>query len=79
MPLALAIKNFRSYLRGKVILASFTIAHPHVKLRYLLSLDEQQRNKTNQAIDCTYEMFHGHFELNMNKLIIFEIYCVPNI
>ena len=60
-----------------MILELFTIAHPHVELRYLLSLDQRQRNKTNQATDCTYEMFRGHFELNMNKMIIFKIYCIP--
>ena len=77
--LVLAIKNFRSYLWGKVILELFTIEHPHVELRYLLSLDQWHRNKTNQATGCTYEMFPGHFELNINDFIIFKIYCVPNI
>ena len=52
-----------------MILELFIITHPHVKLRYLLSLDERQINKTNQAIDCAYEMFPGHFELNMKKLL----------
>ena len=33
----LAIKNFRSYLWDKVILELFTIAYPHVALRYLLA------------------------------------------
>ena len=41
MLLFLAIKNFRTYLRGKVILELFTIAHPHVQLRYLLITDKE--------------------------------------
>ena len=58
MPFVRAIKNFRSFLWGKVILELFTITHPHVKL-----------NKTNQAIDCAYEMFPGHFEKKKKKLL----------
>ena len=46
----LPIENFRSYFWGKVILELFTIAHPHVELKYLLT---GNKDKTNQATDCT--------------------------
>ena len=36
-----AIKNFRSYLEGKVILELFTMAQPHIELRYLSISDKE--------------------------------------